>query len=68
MRDNIYALYLKVGHIDEILNMSYWRFRDIIETWVIIERRKMGLPVVRKLRKSNKDLINNLKRLKDGKN
>ena len=49
--------------------MSYWRFRDIIETWTIMERRKAGLPVIRKLPKSNKDLIENLKRLKEhGKN
>jgi len=63
----MYTLYLHVGNMSEILSMSYWRFREIIDTWTIMERRKAGLPVVRKLRKSNKDLIKNLKRLKNGK-
>lgn len=52
------VVYLKVGNYDEILNMSYWRFKGILDTLEKINAISSGKPyLIKKLPRSSKDMI-----------
>ena len=59
---NINFLYLETGGLEEILNMSYWRYISIMET--LNEKNNSGKPKGKGfIWKSQQDMINKTKEL-----
>jgi hypothetical protein len=61
-------VYLETGNMSDILKMSYWRFKDILDTMNKVNKIRSGEQIVEtKVPQSNKDLIQRLKNLENKK-
>lgn len=61
-----YQLYLNVGNMEDILNMTPWDFQGVLKTLSDNNRQRSGKPKFRNLRQSNKDMIKASKEMKYG--
>jgi hypothetical protein len=67
-KENMNIVYLETGNMSDILKMSYWRFKDILDTMNKVNKIRSGEQIVEtKVPQSNKDLIQRLKNLENKK-